>query len=158
MSSSVILLVEDNEVDVILFKRALSKTGSDVPFEAVEDGEEAIRYLAGAGPFTDREKHPLPSLLILDLKLPKKSGLEVLEWLRAHPSFKELPVLVLTSSSELTDVSKAFELGIGAYLVKPVGFEVLKEMVKAIRAFWERMDPETQASLGKLGTPAPPRP
>jgi CheY-like chemotaxis protein len=106
------------------------------PLRIVRDGDEAIQYLGGRGVFADRSRYPLPSLVLLDLKLPKRSGLEVLEFLRAQPSMKQTPVIVLTSSQESTDIQRAYALGANSYLLKPVGFDGLLEMVKAIGMYW----------------------
>ena len=131
-----ILLVEDDPNDIILIKRAFEKTRITNPLQVVEDGEEAISYLAGKGRYADREKYPLPMLLLLDLKLPRKSGHEVLEWLRQQPILKRLTVVVLTSSQQSSDVNRAYDLGANSYLVKPVTFDALVEMVKSLNFYW----------------------
>ena len=95
-----------------------------------------MAYLAGEGPFADRQRHPFPVLVLLDLKLPRRSGLEVLEWIRAQTGLKRLPVVVLTSSKEATDVNRAYDLGANSYLVKPVGFDSLLELVKSLEVYW----------------------
>ena len=96
------------------------------------DGEEAIRYLGGAGEFADRDRHPLPCLIILDLKLPKKNGLEVLSWLRRHPEIGDLPVFMLTSSGEPADRSEAERHGVEVYRVKPVSLQGLLQVAREI--------------------------
>jgi len=131
-----ILLVEDDPNDIILIKRAFGKATITNPFQVVEDGEEAVAYLAGKGRYGDREKYPLPILLLLDLKLPRKSGHEVLEWLRRQPMLKRLPVVVLTSSQQSSDINRAYDLGANSYLVKPVTFDALVEMVKTLDFYW----------------------
>src|SRR3954465_1552604 len=98
-----ILLVEDNEDDVFLMRRALKDAQIANPLFYVEDGEQAISYLSGAGPFSDREKFPMPAVVFLDLKLPLKSGHEVLEWVRKQKEFDSLILIVLTSSNEPSD-------------------------------------------------------
>jgi CheY-like chemotaxis protein len=132
----VLLLVEDDPDHVLLIQRALAKANLVNPMRIVRDGEEAIAYLSGQGPYADRSRYPLPSLILLDLKLPRKSGLEVLEWIRSEPSVRNLPVVALTSSSEAADMQKAYALGVNSYLVKPLGFEDLLEMVKSIGMYW----------------------
>ena len=131
-----ILLVEDDPNDVLLIRRAFRKSDVVNPIQVVGDGEEAIAYLSGRGPYADRERYPLPVLLLLDLKLPRKSGFEVLEWLRQQPGLKRLPVAVLTSSAETPDINRAYDLGANSYLVKPVRFEGLLRMVQTLNLYW----------------------
>lgn len=131
-----ILLVEDDSNDVLLIQRAFRKSDVVNPIQVVGDGEEAIAYLSGRGPYADRERYPLPVLLLLDLKLPRKSGFEVLEWLRQQPGLKRLPVAVLTSSAETPDINRAYDLGANSYLVKPVRFEGLLRMVQTLNLYW----------------------
>jgi CheY-like chemotaxis protein len=131
-----ILLVEDSSDDVLLMKRAFRKANLVNHIEVARDGEEAIAYLDGKGAYVNREEHPLPMLMLLDLKLPRKSGMEVLAWLRAQPALRRLRVVVLTSSKESGDINRAYELGANSYLVKPVTFDALLEMVKALNLYW----------------------
>ena len=128
-----ILLVEDDHNDVLLVKRAFQKVKIANPIVVLNDGEQAISYLAGREPYVNRG---LPELVLLDLKLPRKSGHEVLEWLRAQQALKRLPVVVLTASSESSDVNRAYDLGANSYLVKPVTFDALVEMVKTLNLYW----------------------
>ena len=106
------------------------------PLHRVKDGEEAIEYLQGAGKYADREKFPLPNMLLLDLKMPRKNGFEVIQWVRLQPELKRLPIVVLSSSRENPDINRAYELGANIYLVKPVKLESLVEMVDALNLFW----------------------
>ncbi|MDY7031651.1 MAG: response regulator [Thermodesulfobacteriota bacterium] len=131
-----ILLIEDDPNDIILIKRAFTKANIANPIHVVEDGEEAIAYLAGKGQYTNKEKYPLPILILLDLKIPRKSGHEVLEWLRSQPGLKRLTVVVLTSSQQINDINRAYDLGANSYLVKPVTFDRLLDMVKALNFYW----------------------
>ena len=131
-----ILLVEDDPNDIILIKRAFEKANITNPLQVIEDGEEAISYLTGKGRYGNRVKYPLPMLLLLDLKLPRKSGHEVLEWLHKQPMLKRLTVVVLTSSQQSSDINKAYDLGTNSYLVKPVTFDALVEMVKTLNFYW----------------------
>lgn len=128
-----ILLVEDDHNDVLLIKRAFQKVNIANPIIVVNDGEQAISYLAGREPYVDRT---LPMLVLLDLKLPRKSGHEVLEWLRQQSTLRRLPVVVLTASSESSDVNRAYDLGANSYLVKPVTFDSLVQMVKTLNLYW----------------------
>jgi CheY-like chemotaxis protein len=131
-----ILLVEDSPDDALLIQRAFRKANLANSVQLVRDGEEAVAYLKGDPPFSDRSQFPLPVLMLLDLKLPRRSGLEVLEWVRQDSTLKRLPVVVLTSSRESVDVNRAYDLGVNSYLTKPVGFEALLEMVKRVNLYW----------------------
>lgn len=132
----VVLLVEDDPDHVTLIQRAFAKANLVNPLRVVRDGEDAVDYLSGKGAYADRARHPLPSLILLDLKLPRKSGLEVLAWLRAEPGLKLTPVVVLSSSAESSDVQNAYALGVNSYLLKPVKFDDLLGMVKSIGMYW----------------------
>jgi CheY-like chemotaxis protein len=136
MEHDTILLVEDNPRDVLLIQRAFRKANVTIPIQIVEDGEVAVRYLSGEEPYSDRDRYPLPMLILLDLKLPRKSGTEVLEWLRQQPKLKRLPVVVLTSSREYVDINQVYDLGANAYMVKPVAFDNLVEIVKTLNLHW----------------------
>ena len=136
LSSSTILLVEDSEADIVLLKRALRNARIANPLMVVRDGEEAINYFSGAGVYGNRERWPIPSLVLLDLRLPKVSGFEVLEWIRSRPDLNEVTVVVLTGSENVPDVSKAHELGADSYLVKPGEFRELVAMVERIHGHW----------------------
>jgi CheY-like chemotaxis protein len=136
LSDFTLLLVEDDPNDIVLTQRAFAQASLVNPLRVVRDGEEAVNYLAGRPPYEDRTRYPAPSLILLDLKLPRRSGLEVLEWIRKQPDLEAVPVIVLTSSQETHDIERAYELGANSYLVKPVGFSGLLEMVKAIGAYW----------------------
>ena len=131
-----ILLVEDNPNDVLLIRRAFNKVAIPNPLHVVGDGEKAIGYLAGEGEYADRAKYPLPAFILLDLKLPRKSGHEVLEWLRAQPVLRRIPVVVLTSSSIAGDIERSYDSGVNSYLVKPVNFDELRELIEMVRRYW----------------------
>jgi CheY-like chemotaxis protein len=141
-----VLLVEDDPDDVVLTQRAFKKASVANPLHVVTDGEEAVAYLSGQGRFADRAEHPLPMLLLLDLKLLRRSGLEVLEWLRAQPGLRRLPVVVLTSSKESQDVNRAYDLGVNSYLVKPVAFDSLQEMVQSLGFYWLMLNKSPDSS------------
>ena len=131
-----ILLVEDNEDDVFLMKRALKGANVVNPLHVVEDGQEAVDYLGGAGKFADRESHPLPAVVFLDLKLPFISGHDVLAWIRRQKDFDSLVVIVLTSSNEASDLTRCYALGANSYLVKPPTTEQLEDLAKAFKWYW----------------------
>ena len=132
MTSHTILLVEDNADDVFFMERAVRKSGISAPMHVVRDGQQAIDYLSGIGSYADREQHPLPTLVFLDLKLPYIHGFDVLEWIRAESTFKNLPVAVLTSSAEERDRSRAEQLNAQAYLVKPADAPMLLQVMGSI--------------------------
>ena len=140
MSNSIILLVEDDPNDQILINRAIKKANILNPVHVLDDGEKAIQYLSGEGIYSDRTEYPLPILILLDLKMPKKSGLEVIEFVKDKPVIKRIPIVVLTSSKESTDVNKAFDLGVNSYLVKPVKFEDLVEIISNVGLYWILMN------------------
>ena len=129
-----ILHVEDDPNDTLLLEHACKKAGVIFDLQAVSDGDQAIAYLRGINDFSDRMKHPMPKLILLDLKMPRVSGFDVLTWLRSDESLKCVPVVVLTSSNHDADVKRAYDLGAKSYLVKPVGFEALVELVKTLPA------------------------
>jgi CheY-like chemotaxis protein len=131
-----ILLVDDNEDDVFLMERAVKGAGIKNPVHVVSDGEEAINYLSGAGQYSDRELFPFPAVVFLDLKLPFKSGHEVLQWIREQPKLKTLVVVVLTSSNQPSDIRRCYALGANSYLVKPPTPEQLVELAKSFRWYW----------------------
>jgi CheY-like chemotaxis protein len=131
-----ILQVEDDEPYVLLLELMFQRAAIANPVHVARDGQMAIDYLAGTGAYADREKHPLPSLVLLDLKLPKVSGLEVLKWLRQQPDLKRLVVIVLSSSSQPEDVEQAYELGANSYIEKPLQMERTLEMVQLLKGWW----------------------
>ena len=131
-----ILLVEDEDNDALLIERAFRKANLANPIFVVRDGEDAVAYLSGHGQYADRDNYPLPVLILQDLKLPKMSGMEVMAWLRQQPRLKELPVVVLTSSKESLDVNRAYDLGANSYLVKPITFDSVVEMMKTLDLYW----------------------
>ncbi|HJQ67160.1 MAG TPA: response regulator [Gemmatimonadales bacterium] len=136
MTRPVILIVEDDPNDVLLIQRAFKKANILVPLRTVNHGDEAVAYLGGEGTYADRGQYPEPILVLLDLKLPRRSGLEVLEWIRAQSRLRRLPVVVLTSSKETDDINRAYDRGANSYLVKPVGFDSLLELVKSLEMYW----------------------
>ena len=153
-----VLLVEDDENDVLFLKHAFAKLGSHIPLLVLPDGQAAWDYLVGSG---TAQGPAQPSLILLDLKLPKKSGLEILEALKGTAELQRIPVLVMSSSSERVDVDRAYKLGADFYLVKPVGAEARLEMAEAIHAYWVAIhsDPDhvgadpTLSRLRKIAEP-----
>ena len=131
-----ILLVEDNEDDVFFMERAKISVGIQNPMQVARNGQEALDYLQGAGPYADRKQFPLPFLVLLDLKLPFVLGLDVLKWIRERAELKTILVVILTSSREDRDIDTAYRLGANSYLVKPPTPEMLIEIVKSLGDYW----------------------
>jgi CheY-like chemotaxis protein len=135
-----ILLVEDDANDVFFMKRAMKLAGMLNPVQVATDGRQAIHYLDGAGEYSDRGKFPMPSLVLLDLKLPHVMGLDVLKWIREQPELRTVIVLIFTSSKLPPDISKAYFLGANSYLVKPSEPEGLVEAVGLINQYWLQLN------------------
>ncbi len=131
-----ILIAEDEEDYVLLLKRAFAEAKIPNPIFSVSTGKETIAYLKGEAPFSNRDEYPLPDLLLLDLKLPGFSGMEILRWLRSQPGLAGLRVVVLTSSEQLKDVTDAYRLGANSFLMKPYDFEDLVHLAKVIQEYW----------------------
>lgn len=135
-NTGTILHVEDSDADVFLLQYAFKRVAITNPVQVVTDGQQAIDYLFGAGRFADRELYPIPLLVLLDLQLPYKTGLEVLEWVQGEPSLKWLIVIILSSSIYKDDVQRAYMLGANAFLVKPSNPDVLASMCQSLKDFW----------------------
>ena len=131
-----ILLAEDDENDVFVFKRALNKAGVNIPFVHVSDGQKAVAYLAGNPPFTDRAMFALPGLVISDLKMPGMDGLELLAWAKAQPELCRIPWVILSSSADRADIHSAHLLGANDYRVKPGVFDELVAIVRDLYFQW----------------------
>jgi len=128
-----ILLVEDDAESAELLRIAFQKAGLKRPLRILPDGDKAVAYLSGEPPYDDAVENPPPCLVLLDLKLPRRSGLEVLSWLRSKVNTRPLPVVMMTSSAAESDIEEALRLGIEAYCVKPADFEDLKKLARTIR-------------------------
>ena len=157
MSLQPVLYAEDEENDVFLMQRAFTKACVANPLQVVTDGANAIRYLAGGGEFADRERFPMPCLVLLDLNLPRQSGLEVLKWMRERPAFTTMPIVILTSSSQDRDIDSAYVLGANGYLVKPPSPDKLLELVSTLRDTCLVPDAQTSGWLDIKGNQPPPR-
>ena len=131
-----VMLVEDDPNDVALTELAFERARFGNPLQVVSDGEQAIAYLDAKAPYTDRGRFPIPILVLLDLKLPRRSGFEVLAWIRSTPILRRLPVVVLTSSAQSPDIDRAYDAGANSYLVKPVAFENLLGLVQTLGLYW----------------------
>ena len=147
-----ILLADDDDNDVMLLRMAFAKLRPALNLQRVQDGVEAIQYLDGEGIYADRERYPLPSLLLLDLKMPRRNGFEVLAWLRTNPTFKWLIVTVLTASKDDVDIRRAYSLCTNSYLVKPATLEGLEKMSKTIKEYWIEMNEHAPCVLAEAQT------
>ncbi|HZQ46518.1 MAG TPA: response regulator [Verrucomicrobiae bacterium] len=131
-----ILLAEDNEDDVFLLQRAMTKARVTNPVQVVGDGEQVLAYLRGEGVYGDRKKYPFPVLLLLDIKMPKMNGLEVLSEVREDPLLRRLVVIVLSSSNQQRDIDQAFDLRVNSYLVKPSGTDGMTNIFQKVKNYW----------------------
>lgn len=137
---STVLLVEDDPDDAELLTHAFGKAGIVNPVIVIDNGDKAIDYLEGRSVYADRHRFPVPSLILLDLKLPRRSGFEVLEVIRSNEATRRIPVVVLTSSSQQNDIKRAYDAGANSYLVKPIGKDALVAMVHSLDTFWMKLN------------------
>jgi CheY-like chemotaxis protein len=130
LTGHTVLLVEDNDDEVFMMQRAFKKANIPNPLQAVSNGEEALAYFEGKGPYADRVKFPFPLVVFLDLNMPKMGGLEVLEYVRQHPTLRELTIHILSSSTRPADIDRAALLGANSYFIKPTQIEKFQELIK----------------------------
>jgi CheY-like chemotaxis protein len=142
-----ILLVEDSPDDVFFMKRALQQAGATASVQVAEDGQTAIDYLSGTGPFASRAEFPLPRLVLLDLRMPRVPGLEVLRWMRENEQFNCIPVVIFTSSREESDMKKAYALRANSFLVKPSGSDQLLAIARSLSDYWLKYNEVPPACL-----------
>jgi len=135
-SNYTILLVDDDENDVLLTRMAFEKNGIHNTIHWARDGVEAIAYLNGEGEFSNRQMYPFPEVLLLDLKMPRMTGLELLTWIRDHPDYKVIPTIIMTSSKLEADIKQAYSLGANTYMIKPASLDQLVKMVKSAHEYW----------------------
>ncbi len=128
-----ILVVDDNENDILLLKLACQRAKLLNPLQVLRNGDEAMAYLQGARQYSDRAQYPFPWLMLLDLNMPRKSGFEVLAWLRSQPALRRLPVYIFTASMRLADIERAYEAGANGFLVKPTDMGALLDMMRCLR-------------------------
>ncbi len=150
---STVLLAEDDPNDATLMQRAFERIRPAQRLEIVRNGREAINYLSGEASYANREEHPLPFLMLLDLKMPYVDGIEVLQWLRQRPELRPMMVVVLTSSDDDSDIQRAYDLGAHSFLLKPTGFADLLDLVKTLQgyaAFYQQQ----QIQAGETPKPA----
>src|SRR5438105_15117024 len=140
IGDATVLLAEDDPDDILLTQIAFEKARLANPLQVVRDGEEAIAYFNGTGEYANRTVHPLPILVLLDLKMPRMNGFQVLEWLRKDPSFERLPVAIMTSSDHDPHITRAYQLGADSYLRKPPDAAALLALVQRLHAYWLIVD------------------
>jgi len=145
-----VLHIDDDPNDTTLLQAATRKAGLNLALKNVEDFEQAIAYLSGHGAYADRSVHPLPKLILLDLKMPLATGFEVLRWIRGTPGVSNIPVIVLSGSELQEDVRRAYVGGANSYLVKPLGFDALVDLVRNIHTVWL-----TASQQGTFTAPSP---
>jgi len=131
-----VLHVDDDPKDIELLCAAVRKANLHWGLQHVEDGEEAIQYLTGADGYSDRERHPLPDMVLLDLKMPRLTGFEVLKWIRRHKALFLLPVIIFSGSALQEDVRQAYQAGATSFIIKPLGFQALVKLLKDLRTGW----------------------
>jgi CheY-like chemotaxis protein len=132
-----VLLVEDDLNDIFLVKRAFKMAHLQNPLQVVTDGQEAINYLKGETKYTDRTLFPLPKLMVMDIKMPRRTGFEVLQWVKGHGGpLRRIPIVIVSSSDNPTDINQAYELGANAYMVKPVNFKAVEHLFESITQYW----------------------
>jgi CheY-like chemotaxis protein len=133
-----LLVAEDSEEDVFLLERALRRTGVAINARFVTDGQEAVDYLEGLGQFSDRQAYPMPAVIMLDLKMPRFNGFDVLNWVKAQPEHRRTPVIIFSSSDDRRDVDRAYELGASCYLTKPGPEGDIVELLRVLDTFWRK--------------------
>lgn len=131
-----VLLVEDDINDIFLVKRAFKMAQLANPLQVVTDGEEATRYLSGQDKYADRDTYPLPKLIVMDIKMPRMTGFEVLEWIKHDGRLRRIPVVIVSSSDRPQDIDRAYELGANAYMVKPVNYRAVERLFESITHYW----------------------
>lgn len=135
-SEPAILIVEDDVNDQNFIQRAFKQSGVVNHLSVVNDGEEATAYLRGLALYADRTLHPLPRLIITDLKMPRMGGIDLLEWMSAREEFRLIPTIVLTSSNNQEDIARAYEHGAKGYIIKPVQFAELAKLMRIVADYW----------------------
>lgn len=132
----IILVADDEETSHVLIHRAFHMAQSSCTLHIVTDGEDAINYLQGQGRFSNREQYPLPALVLLDLKMPRKDGFEVLKWMREQPGLKRTVAVMFSTSDEPRDINRSYDLGANSFLVKTPLFAEFTELVRSLENYW----------------------
>ena len=136
LPGSTVLHIDDDPNDSELLRAAAHRAGIPLSVQNIEDADQAVAYLAGKAPYENRERFPLPSLILLDLKMPRATGFEVLRWVRSHPKHSNLPIVVLSGSELHEDMRQAYSIGADSYVVKPIGFDALVSLVQNLHVTW----------------------
>jgi CheY-like chemotaxis protein len=132
-----VLLVEDDLNDIFIVKRAFKMADIPTPLQVVTDGQEAIGYLRGEGKYQDRDAFPLPKLIVMDIRMPRRTGFEVLEWVKnGSRLLRRIPVVIVSSSQNPSDINRAYELGANAYMIKPMNFREVEHLFETITHYW----------------------
>jgi CheY-like chemotaxis protein len=134
----VILAAEDDPNDLELLRHVVAENGVAVNFQSADDGEQLIHYLRGEGKFADRDRHPIPDIVVLDLKMPRMNGFEVLQWLRQEPGLARIPTIVLSGSGLESDIEEAYRLGANTYFTKPGQLAELRKIIGSLIDYWRR--------------------
>lgn len=135
-----ILLVEDDDNDIFLVRKATQAGGEGHELHAVHDGLEAIDYLKGAGAFSDRHRFPLPDIVLTDLKMPRMTGLELLQWLRGNTPYSVIPTIIYSSSHLENDIRRAYQLGANSYIAKPSSMTAMIDVLRMIYDYWSHCE------------------
>jgi CheY-like chemotaxis protein len=135
-----VLIAEDSDLDYQLLEHALAATKAHIAVRRANDGFEVLKYLKGEGAFSDRVDHPFPHVVIVDLKMPLMTGFDVLEWIRDNPAYRVIPTIVLSTSTESSDVQRAYELGANTYFTKPSTLPDLQDMCMHLAEYWNRAE------------------
>jgi len=143
-----ILVAEDSSIDCLLLQRAFERVGLSVELNFVSDGQAAIDFLSHEGDYKELPDNPVPDVLLLDLKMPRLDGFDVLDWLRDQPVLSRVPVVVLTSSDDPGDIDRAYDLGANSYLLKPSRSEKLDDLVRQIQTYWAEWNVSPQKTHG----------
>ena len=153
MAKGPVLLVEDDPSDARLIQRAFGKLDATLAMIRLTNGDDVVSYLSGEAPYENRTTYPLPSIVLLDIKLPRRSGFEVLQWLRRQPTaLNRLPVVMLTSSRHSVDINRAYDLGANSYLSKPETAFQLEELAMRFQSYWLGINesPDLLGTIAKL--------
>lgn len=136
LSAVTVLHIDDDPNDTALVQAATHRAKVRFQLQSVADAEQATAYLDGRGRFANRKEYPMPALILLDLKMPRATGFEILRWIRSQSFLRQIPVVVLSGSELQDDVQKAYSLGADAYMVKPLGFDALVSLVQSLASIW----------------------
>lgn len=148
-NQQVILFVEDDTADARLVTRAFQKVGLQATLLRMTNGDDAVAYLSGQQPYQDRKANPLPVILLLDLKLPRRSGLEVLQWVRSSGNpLRRVPVVVLSSSKQTSDINRAYDAGANSYLTKPETTDQLVALAESFKTYWMQLNEKPTLNQG----------